>query len=98
KHRAAWIPSQILVPVSRADVARLGDRAAMFARDVRCSPERGADGHCHRFTVGVLLAPRLAGDLVLFGQSGIEHPAERDVAREAAGGDDEAAPGFNVHW
>src|SRR5215470_18786325 len=41
--------------------------------------------------------PRLTRLLVLLGQPWIEGPAEIDIAGMAAGGDDDALPGLNVH-
>src|SRR5215468_4989812 len=41
--------------------------------------------------------PRLTRLLVLLGQPWIEHSAEVDIAGMAAGGDDDAFPGLNVH-
>src|SRR5204862_7379965 len=96
EHRAARTPSQVLVSVARADVARLRHRAAMLARDVRRAPQRRAHRHRQHLAVGVLSAPRFACDLILLGQPRSEHPAERDVAREAAGGDGGAAPGLGI--
>src|SRR5215510_4145692 len=41
--------------------------------------------------------PRLACLLILFGEPRIEGSAEVDIAGMAAGGDDDALPGLNVH-
>src|SRR5262245_16341532 len=76
---------------------RLGDGGASLARLGRRCPERRAEPHRSKFTLGALMDPRFAGLLVLFGEARIEHAAEVNVAGMTAGRDDDAFLGLDMH-